>query len=128
MKSFIFAWIMLLSVTLFTTINAFQTLSHIDEMLLITEILPKNKEDFENQSDEISLSVYELSQLWEKYFPLISFTAGYENTNRCDEAIGMLEIHFNNGNGEDFSVALAEFRDSLARLKILEGLHWHGIF
>ena len=38
---------MLLSVTLFTSINAFQTLSHIDEMLLITENLPKNKEDFE---------------------------------------------------------------------------------
>ena len=127
MKSFIFALLMLFSVTVFITFNAHQTVSHIDEMLALTEILPKNKKDFENSSEQTALTVDELTKLWEKCFPLISFTAGYENTNRCDEAIGALEIHFKNGDGEDFSVALSEFRDSLGRLRILEGFHWQGI-
>jgi len=127
MKSFIFALIMLTSVTVFTAVNAYQTVSCIDEMLVLTEALPKTEGEFENQSEAISLTVHKLSALWKQHFPLISFTAGYENTNRCDEAIGALAVHFENRNGEDFSVALAEFCDSLTRLRILEGLHWHGI-
>jgi hypothetical protein len=128
MKSFIFALLMLFSVTVFITFNAHQTISYIDEMLALTEILPKDKFDFENQSEQTLLAVNELTALWKKWFPLISFATGYENTNRCDEAIGALAIHFKNGNGEDFSVALSEFRDALDRLRILEGFHWQSIF
>ncbi|MBQ3489377.1 MAG: hypothetical protein IJA86_02175 [Clostridia bacterium] len=128
MKSFIFALLMLLSVTVFVTVNAKQTVSHIDEMLTLTEILPQNKKEFENKSPEAELTVLKLTELWERNFPMISFTSGYENTNRSDEAIGALSMYFENGNGSDFTVALADFRDSLARLRILEGLHWHGIF
>ena len=128
MKSFIFALLILFSVTIFIAFNAYQTVSHIDEMLALTEMLPKNKSDFETSSEQTLLAVNKLTSLWGNYFPLISFTAGYENTNRCDEAIGALAIHFKNGNGEDFSVALSEFRDALGRLRILEGFHWHGIF
>ncbi|MBE6665491.1 MAG: hypothetical protein E7603_04600 [Ruminococcaceae bacterium] len=128
MKSFVFALLMLFSVTVFITFNAHQTVSYIDEMLTLTEFLPKSEKDFENPSAQFALTVNELTALWEKYFPMISFTAGYENTNRCDEAICALAIHFENENGEDFSVALSEFRDALGRLKILEGFHWQGIF
>ena len=127
MKSFIFALLMLISVTIFVTVNAHQTACHIDEMLAITEILPITKEAFENRSPETEMNVLKLTELWERNFPLISFTAGYENTNRCDEAIGSLFMYFQNGNGSDFTVALAEFRDSLKRLRILEGIHWQGI-
>ena len=102
MKSFIFALLMLFSVTVFITFNAHQNISYIDEMLALTEILPKDKFDFENQSEQTLLAVNELTALWKKWFPLISFATGYENTNRCDEAIGALAIHFKNGNGEDF--------------------------
>ena len=128
MKSFIFALLTLLSIAVFVCFNAAQTVSHIDEMLALSETLPKNKADFNKQTKETALAVQELSALWERWFPLISFTAGYENTNRCDEAIGALAIHFENGSGEDFAVSLSEFCDSLARLRILEGVHWHGIF
>ena len=128
MKSFIFALLMLFSVTVFIIFNAYQTVSNIDEMLLLTDLLPRNEKDFENCAEETSLAVYELTKLWDRCFPLIAFSAGYENTNRCDEAIGALAIHFENKNGEDFSVALSEFRDSLSRLRILEGFHWQGIF
>lgn len=128
MKSFIFALIMLLSVSVFITVNACKTTAHIDEMLALTECLPKTEEDFENQIKKYEAAVLELTQLWEKYFPSIAFTAGYENTNRCDEAIGALEIHFTNRNGEDFTVSLSEFCDALSRLRMLEGFHWQGIF
>ena len=79
-------------------------------------------------NEQTLLAVNELTARWKKWFPLISFATGYENTNRCDEAIGALAIHFKNGNGEDFSVALSEFRDALDRLRILEGFHWQSIF
>ena len=128
MKSFIFALFTLFTIAAFVSFNAKQTVSRIDEMLALTEALPKSKADFENQAKENELTVGELTSLWERWFPLISFTAGYENTNRCDEAIGALAIHFENGNGEDFAVSLSEFCDSLSRLRILEGIHWHGIF
>lgn len=128
MKSFIFALLMLLSVCIFITVNACKTTARIDEMLSLTEILPKNEDEFKNQTREIETAVMELTRLWEKYFPSIAFTAGYENTNRCDEAIGALEIHFANGNGEDFTVSLSEFCDAISRVRMLEGFHWQGIF
>ena len=127
MKSFIFALLMLLSIAIFVIFNSNQTTSHIDKMLTLAEKLPKTKKDFENQSENTEIIFRELTGLWKTYFPLISFTAGYENTDRCDEAMIALSVHFENGNGEDFSAAVSEFRDSLARLKILEGLHWQGI-
>ncbi len=127
MKSFIFALLLLLSVTVFVVVNANQTVSRIDDMLALTEILPKNTEEFETISEEAALAVHELTELWDRCFPRISFTAGYENTNRCDEAIGTLAVHFKNGSGAEFTVAISEFRDSLARLRILEGVHWQGI-
>ena len=127
MKSFIFALLMLLSIAIFVIFNSNQTVSRIDAMLALTEILPKNTEEFEATSEQANLAVHELNELWESCFPLISFTAGYENTNRCDEAFIALDVHFKNGNGAEFTAALAEFRDSLARLRILEGIHWQGI-
>ena len=119
---------MLLSVCIFITVNACKTTARIDEMLSLTEILPKNEDEFKNQTKETETAVMELTRLWEKYFPSIAFTAGYENTNRCDEAIGALEIHFANGNGEDFTVSLSEFCDAISRVRMLEGFHWQGIF
>ena len=127
MKSFIVALLMLLSVAVFIIFNASQTVSRIDDMLALTEVLPKDAREFDTMSEQAKLAVYELSELWERCFPMISFTAGYENTNRCDEAIGALAIHFKNGSGAEFTVALSEFRDSLTRLRILEGIHWQGI-
>ena len=126
MKSFIFALLLLISTALFVTINAAQTVRKIDEMLAISDELPKTEEEFfiangaENQ-------VKALIDLWDREFPIIVCTAGYENTNRCDEAIGALAVHFQNQSGAEFSVALSEFRDSLSRLRILEGIHWQGI-
>lgn len=127
MKSFIFALLLLLSVSLFVTVNAAQTVSRIDQMLAIADDLPKNEADFISANGTAD-KVNALISLWDKEFPSIVCTAGYENTNRCDEAIGALAVHFQNRNGADFSVALSEFCDSLSRLRILEGLHWQGIF
>lgn len=126
MKSFIFALFLLLSVSLFVTLNAVQTVSRIDRMLAIANGLPKNAEAFAS-AEGIEEDVNALVSLWDKEFPIIVCTAGYENTNRCDEAIGALCVHFQNKNGTDFSVALSEFCDGLSRLRILEGLHLQGI-
>ena len=127
MKSFIFALLLLLSVSLFVTVNAVKTVSRIDQMLAIAKDLPKNEADFISANGTAD-KVNALISLWDKEFPSIVCTAGYENTNRCDEAIGALAVHFQNRNGADFSVALSEFCDGLSRLRILEGIHWQGIF
>lgn len=126
MKSFIFALLLLISSALFVTINAAQTVRKIDEMLAISDELPKTEEEFfiANGAED---QVKALIDLWDREFPIIVCTAGYENTNRCDEAIGALAVHFQNQSGAEFSVALSEFRDSLSRLRILEGIHWQGI-
>ena len=126
MKSFIFALLLLISTALFVTINAAQTVRKIDEMLAISDELPKTEEEFfiANGAED---QVKALIDLWDREFPIIVCTAGYENTNRCDEAIGALAVHFQNQSGAEFSVALSEFRDSLSRLRILEGIHWQGI-
>ena len=126
MKSFIFALLLLISTALFVTINAAQTVRKIDEMLAISDELPKTEEEFfiANGAED---QVKALIDLWDREFPIIVCTAGYENTNRCDEAIGALAVHFQNQSGAEFSVALSEFRDSLSRLRILEGIHWLGI-
>ena len=126
MKSFIFALIIFLSSALFVTINSAQTVKKIDKMRAITDALPKTEDDFliaHGAEDQVEA----LIALWDVEFPSIVCTAGYENTNRCDEAIGALAVHFYNKSGAEFSVALAEFRDSLSRLRILEGIHWQGI-
>lgn len=127
MKSFIIALFLLVTVGIFVTVTSLKTVNRIEALLEIAERLPKTADAFFH-ADNISKDVNTLIDLWDKEFPIIVCTAGYENTNRCDEAIGALAIHFKNKNGSDFSVALAEFCDSLSRLRILEGIHWQGIF
>ena len=127
MKSFVFAICLLLAVTIFITANAIKTVEHIDEMLNIANSLPRNEEEFSSK-EHIEKDVLSLIELWDREFPALTFTAGYDNTNRCDEAIGALAVHFRNNNGADFAVALSEFCDGLYRLRILEGFHWEGIF
>ena len=127
MKSFLLAIVLLLAVSLFVSINAGKTVLRIDEMLSIANALPKTEEAFlsaENISDEI----FALINLWDQEFPKIVRTAGYANTNRCDQAIGALAVHFQNRNGAEFAVALSEFCDGLHRLRTLEGICWEGIF
>ena len=126
MKSFIFALFLLLCITLFVTVNARQTVNSIDKMLDIANSLPKYAEEFA-LAGHIEDDVFALISLWDREFPLLVFTAGYTNTNRCDEAIGALAVYFQNKNGPDFTVALSEFCDSLSRLRILEGMGWEGI-
>ena len=127
MRSFIFAVFLLSAVTVFTAINAVQTVRRIDEMLALADTLPKNEEEF-SSAEDIDKNVLALIELWDREFPAIAFTAGYDNTNRCDEAIGALEVHFRNNNGADFAVALSEFCDGISRLRILEGFRLEGIF
>ena len=127
MKSFIFALLLLISTALFVTINAAQTVRKIDEMLAISDELPKTEEEFfiANGAED---QVKALIDLWDREFPIIVCTAGYENTNRCDEAIGALAVHFQNQSGAEFAVSLTEFCDGLQRLRTLEGISWEGIF
>jgi len=100
----------------------------IDAMLELTETLPQTEKDFEQLSPDTEETVRQLIGLWDREFPFIAFTAGYENTNRCDEAIGALSVHYQNGSVSDFTVALAVFCDALSRLRILEGFHLESIF
>lgn len=127
MKSFIIAISLLFSITVFVTVNSSKTISRIDQMLKIAEALPKTEEAFLHgeYADE---DVLALIALWDRHFPVLVYTAGYANTNRCDEAIGALAVHFHNQNGSDFAVALSEFCDGLRRLRTLEGFDWDGIF
>ena len=126
MKSFIVALFLLLSVGLFVTATAIRTVNCVDTLQSMADKLPKTEETF-LRTDDIEDHVYALLALWDQEFPSIVCTAGYENTNRCDEAIRALNIHFQNKNGSDFSVALSQFCDGLSRLRILEGIHWQGI-
>lgn len=126
MKSFILAIILLLSVSLFVLINAGKNVSRIDEMLCIANSLPKTEEAFLSAED-IGNDVFLLIDLWDQGLPKIARTAGYANTNRCDQAIGALSIHFQNRNGAEFTVALSEFCDGLYRLRTLEGVSWESI-
>ena len=127
MKSFLLAIFLLLSVSLFVSVNAGKTVFRIDDILCIANALPKTEEAFLSAGN-IGNDVFALIDLWDQEFPKIARTAGYANTNRCDQAIGALAIHFQNRNGAEFSVALSEFCDGLRRLRTLEGISWEGIF
>jgi hypothetical protein len=127
MKSFILAIFLLLSVSLFVFVNAGKTVCRIDEILRIANKLPKTEESFLS-ADDISNDVFHLIDLWNQEFPKIARTAGYANTNRCDQAIGALAVHFQNRNGNEFAVTLSEFCDGLYRLRTLEGISWEGLF
>lgn len=126
MKSFIVAWILLFCVICFVSINAFITVRAIDEMTALTETIPLSVDEILYETD--AEKVRTLSALWDRYFPYIAFTAGYTNTERCDQAIGALSIHFRNRNFSDFAAAVSECHDALLRLRILEGVHAEGIF
>ena len=128
MKSFLIAILLIASVSLFVCFHAHRTASAIDEMLVLIENLPQSGTAFASAYEAAAPSVHQLVALWDREFPRIAFTAGYENTNRCDEAIGALSVYFENGSGTDFLVALSEFKDSLERLRILESFHIEGIF
>ena len=128
MKSFILALILLLSAIVFVGLNGYGTVNRIDSMLDLASTLPQTELEFQHTDINIAETVKLLTDLWDKSFPLISFTAGYENTDRCDEAIGALSVHFQNKNTADFTVALSEFCDGLNRLRILESLRWESIF
>ena len=127
MKSFLLAILLLSIVSLFVLSNARKTVLRIDEMLSITTALPKTEEAF-SSAEDIDNDIFTLIDLWDQEFPKIARTAGYANTNRCDQAIGALAVHFQNRNGAEFSVALSEFCDGLHRLRTLEGISWEGIF
>lgn len=126
MKSFAIAWVLLFSVMTFVFCNAHITVSTVDELLSLAETLPVHAKDIRFEED--GKTVRALAELWDKKFPYIAFTAGYESTDRCDEALGALTVHFENQNHTDFAAALSEFRDGLKRLRILEGFHIEGIF
>ena len=127
MKSFLLAILLLSIVSLFVLSNARKTVLRIDEMLSITTALPKTEEAF-SSAEDIDNDIFTLIDLWDQEFPKIARTAGYANTNRCDQAIGALAVHFQNRNGAEFSAALSEFCDGLYRLRMLEGINWEGIF
>ena len=127
MKSFILAIFLLLSVSLFVFINAGRTTARIDEMLRIANSLPKTEAAFLS-ADGIGNDVSALIGLWDREFPEIARTAGYANTNRCDQAIGALAVHFQNHSGAEFAVSLSEFCDGLQRLRTLEGINRESIF
>ena len=127
MKSFLLAILLLSIVSLFVLSNARKTILRIDEMLSITTALPKTEEAF-SSAEDIDNDIFTLIDLWDQEFPKIARTAGYANTNRCDQAIGALAVHFQNRNGAEFSAALSEFCDGLYRLRMLEGINWEGIF
>ena len=120
--------ILLFSVAVFIGLNAYQTVSAVDEMLKLAEKLPQNTSDFQENWETNRFLVQKVVSLWDEKFPHIAFTAGYENTNRCDEAIGALTVYFENKSGIEFFVSLQEFQDALQRLRILEGFHLEGIF
>lgn len=128
MKSFVVALILIASVFTFVILNSFYTISAIDEMLALSENLPKTAEDFHRNRDTAAPVVAQLSTFWDQKFPFIVFMSGYGNIDRCDAAIRTLAVHFQNGNTSDYLVALSEFRDGLKRLRILEGWHPESIF
>ena len=127
MKSFLLAILLLSIVSLFVLSNARKTVLRIDEMLSITTALPKTEEAF-SSAEDIDNDIFTLIDLWDQEFPKIARTAGYANTNRCDQAIGALAVHFQNRNGNEFAVTLSEFCDGLYRLRTLEGISWEGLF
>ena len=120
MRSFIIACVLLSLVILFVCLNSFATVRTLDEMLSLSAMLPETAEDFRLRYEDYRPTAEKLWSLWNEKFSRIAFTAGYENTNRCDEAIGALKIHFQNKNAQDFTVSLSEFRDALKRLRHLE--------
>ncbi|MBQ8495842.1 MAG: hypothetical protein IJ489_00095 [Clostridia bacterium] len=126
MRSFIIAWVLLFSVILFVSLNAFVTVRAIDEMTALAETIPLSANDISYETD--AEKVHTLAALWDRWFPYIAFTAGYTNTERCDQALGALTVYFGNRNFSDFAAALSEFHDALLRLRILEGFHIEGIF
>ena len=127
MKTFLVALVILVLVIGFVIWNALDLKKTFEELLTITEALPAEASEF--QKDEATREkVDALWRIWDKKFARITFTNGYENCNRADEALVSLVIHYQNDNAEDFTHARLIFWDSLCRLKTLESFGLDSIF
>ena len=128
MKSFVIACILLAGISVFVCLHTHHTTEVLEDMTALTRTFAQSEEDFFNEYENMRDNVEKLYHLWDEHFSYIAFTVGYNNINRCDEAIGDLHISFQNRNADDFFAALARFRDALSRLRILESFHPESIF
>ncbi len=128
MRSFIIACALFFCVITFVCIHTRHTSEILDEISALSETLRQAEDEFLTEYPDVSLRVSALCALWDRHFPYIAFTVGYDNTNRCDEAIGDLQVYFRNRNADEFAAALARFTDALSRLRMLESFHPESIF
>jgi hypothetical protein len=128
LKSFIIACILLGLVGTFVCLHTHHTAEILNEISALTQAIPTTETEFFTEYASVSSYISELCSLWDRYFSYIAFTIGYDNTNRCDEAICDLQAYCENRSAEDFAAALLRFRDALDRLRMLESFHPQSIF
>ena len=128
MKSFLIACILFFCVIAFVCGHTCYVSAILTEISDLTQGLPQTENEFWAQYPSVSERISELCALWDRHFPYIAFTVGYDNTNRCDDTVGDLEAYCKNRNADEFIAALTRFRDALSRLRTLESFHPESIF
>lgn len=128
MKSFLIACLLFALVVGFVCFHTYYMSEILGQISDIVQMLPQNKQDFFDAYDTVRENVRTLYDVWDRHFSYIAFTIAYENINRCDEALENLKTYAQNANAEEFTVALAGFRDALSRLRMLEGFYIESIF
>lgn len=128
MRSFLIACVLFFCVIAFVFGHACYVSAILTEIYGLTQDLPQTEAEFSTQYSSVSARISELCALWDRHFPYIAFTVGYDNTNRCDDAVGDLEAYCKNRNADEFIAALTRFRDALSRLRTLESFHPESIF
>ncbi len=119
MKTFLIALCLFFLTMSFVVWNTWDLQKTYHEMLRLAEALPTEASDF-RQDAETEALVQTLYHLWDRQFPRIALTGGYENYNRADEAMESLWIHYQNDNANDFTHARLLFWNSLHRMQKLE--------
>lgn len=127
MRTFLVALLIFLSITAFVVVNAVYIGGTAKELLALAEKLPADAESFERSGEEAKETMDALYALWDSRFRRLTRTTGYDSLDRADEAILEMRVHFENGNGEDFSVAEQTFLDAVRRLRELESFSLNGI-
>ena len=128
MKTFVIALLLMGIIFVFVCYNSLTILHKTDILLTMAENFPANAAEFEEKKRTIAHEVESFSILWDSSVPMLTYTSGYENLNRADEAAILLYAAFLNDCAADFVAARYDFCDAMRRLRSFEKISFSSVF
>lgn len=125
MKAFIFSTVTIIALLILSSIYSIYICTLIDDMIALTDTLPKSREDF---SQKHINNIEEIRALWDKHDTLFHLFIDDHNHTAAELALSMLEDYTNTDNFDDFVFAKSNFHSSLEDIKLIEGRGFFSIF